>query len=127
MTHPGYSLSRRRPRAERYPVEMAAQASAKLPDLPRFKVLRVLGEGGFGTVYEAEDTVRGGRVALKRLSQLGAEALYRFKREFRSLADVVHPNLVHLHELLTHEGEWYLTMEVVAGEGFLAHVRAGLG
>jgi hypothetical protein len=52
-------------------------------------------------------------------------ALYRFKREFRALAGVTHPNLVALHELVATGGGWYFTMELVDGVDFLTHVRGG--
>ena len=54
----------------------------------RFAILRRLGMGGFGSVYEARDSVSGAIVALKTLHQLTPDSLVRFKREFRSLADL---------------------------------------
>ena len=65
----------------------------------RFELIRRLGEGGFGVVYEAFDHHRSSKVALKLLREGEGAALYRFKREFRALADVSHPNLVALDEL----------------------------
>ena len=56
-------------------------------DTERFCVLRRLGEGGMGVVYEVHDRVRDEVVALKTLRQTSAAALYRLKREFRSLSD----------------------------------------
>ena len=97
-----------------------AEAGAEISD--RFRILRRLGTGGFGVVYEVYDRERGGKVALKELSRLDAEALYRFKNEFRSLADVSHPNLVALHELFSDGGRWYLTMDLVDGVDFLTFV-----
>jgi serine/threonine protein kinase len=94
------------------------------PLLPqRFRVLRRLGEGGMGIVYEALDEERRERVALKTIRDVTAESLARFKREFRALADVHHPNLVTLGELFSEGPLWFFTMELVEGEDFLAYTR----
>jgi len=62
-------------------------SGAEFRGTARFELQRRLGAGGFGVVYEALDRERGERVALKVLQALDPEALYRFKREFRALAD----------------------------------------
>ncbi len=93
------------------------------PSLARFELRRRLGEGGFGVVFEAWDRERERRVALKQLREPDASALLRFKREFRALADVSHPNLVRLEELLHLEGQWYFSMELVDGVDLLTWVR----
>jgi len=89
----------------------------------RFKVIRRLGAGGMGVVYAAQDTHREELVALKTLLYVDAAAIYRLKKEFRALADVSHPNLVALYELIAVEDDWFFTMELVEGVGFLQHVR----
>jgi hypothetical protein len=91
----------------------------------RFLVQRRLGAGGMGVVYEAVDRERGARVALKTLRTLDANALLRFKSEFRALQDLQHPNLVSLGELIEDRGQWFFTMELVDGIDFLAWVRPG--
>jgi hypothetical protein len=88
-------------------------------------MVRCLGEGGMGLVYEVEDRERGEHVALKTLKRPTPELLYRLKREFRALADLQHPNLVALHELFAQEDGCYFTMELVAGQDFLRHVGLG--
>src|SRR5262249_20923403 len=62
-------------------------------------------------------------VALKLLRRASGRDLYRFKREFRALADIVHPNLVALHELHEMGGDWYFTMELIEGVSFIDWVR----
>lgn len=80
----------------------------------RFDIVRSLGTGGMGMVHEAVDRASGTRVALKTLHERDGHALYRFKREFRALADVAHPNLVQLYELIVEsDGACLFTMELV--------------
>jgi tetratricopeptide (TPR) repeat protein len=89
----------------------------------RFEIQGRLGAGGVGEVYRAFDRRQRSEVALKVLRTISARALYRFKREFRALADIVHPNLVTLHELHTSSDEWFFTMELVEGVPFIDWVR----
>jgi serine/threonine protein kinase/tetratricopeptide (TPR) repeat protein len=90
----------------------------------RYEVRRRIGQGGMGVVYEAFDREAERLVAVKTLRRFSPALLYRFKQEFRTLADVHHPNLVHLYELVASESELvFFTMELVRGEDFLAHVR----
>ena len=89
----------------------------------RFEIRGKLGAGGMGVVYRALDRQRGSEVALKVLSHVTGRDVYRFKREFRALADVAHPNLVSLYELHTAGEEWFLTMELVVGATFIQWVR----
>lgn len=88
----------------------------------RFEIVRRLGEGAFGVVYEAIDTKFGGRVAVKVLRSERATATARFKREFRSLVDVQHANLVRLFELAATGDTFFFSMELVDGVDFLTHV-----
>ncbi len=84
----------------------------------RFSVRRRLGKGGNGVVYEALDRERNAVVALKTLQSAEPGALYAFKKEFRSLADLSHRNLVALHELHAEGDVWFFTMELVHGRHF---------
>jgi tRNA A-37 threonylcarbamoyl transferase component Bud32 len=91
----------------------------------RYEILRRVGAGGMGVVYQALDRERNAKVALKTLRHVDAASIYRFKGEFRALADVSHTNLAALHELQCVEGQWFFTMEFVEGINFLAYVRRG--
>ena len=93
---------------------------------PRFEILARLGAGGMGVVFEAFDLDRKARIALKLLPRSEGSLLYLFKQEFRALADVAHPNLVTLHELIEHQGDWFFTMELVDGVDFLRFVRGSM-
>ena len=66
----------------------------------RYQVVRRIGAGGMGVVYEVEDLDRSQKVALKTIANPDVEKVYRLKREFRALADLSHPNLVALYELV---------------------------
>jgi serine/threonine protein kinase/tetratricopeptide (TPR) repeat protein len=100
--------------------------------LGQYELVRELGRGGFGVVYEARHLQRGDRVALKTLptmqdglslSARDADRLHRFRREFRSLADVNHPNLVGMQSLEVDGEYWFFTMDLVDGVDFLDYVR----
>jgi serine/threonine protein kinase len=95
--------------------------------LGRYDVLRRIGVGGMGVVYEAIDVEQGQRVALKTLRVLTGPNLHRFKQEFRSLAPVAHPNLLTVHELSVEDGEWFFSMEHVRGVSFFDHALVPLG
>jgi serine/threonine protein kinase/tetratricopeptide (TPR) repeat protein len=75
-----------------------------------------------GVVYEAFDEERRAAVALKTLNRFDGDALARFKREFRALQGLVHPNLVALDELFFEDGRWFFTMELLGGVDFVSHV-----
>ncbi|WNG49375.1 protein kinase [Archangium minus] len=89
----------------------------------RFQVRRPLGSGAFGSVYEVFDKHYNTVVALKLLNELRPSVLYRFKQEFRLLADRAHPNLVTLYELHSEGEQWFFTMEYVEGSHFGDYVR----
>ncbi len=83
----------------------------------RFRLLRVLGEGGTGVVYAALDELVGGEVAVKvlhpHLDDPGSRG--RLRREVRTTR-TPHPNLVTVHDLHRDGDLWFLSMELVRGE-----------
>lgn len=101
---------------------MVHAPAVEFPGTARFAVIRRLGQGGMGKVYEALDRERNTRVALKTLSTLNADTLLLFKNEFRALQDIQHPNLVRLGELFEDAGQWFFTMELVEGVDFITHI-----
>ncbi len=106
-------------------VEVETMGMRPRDDVPsRYDVVRRIGGGGMGVVHEAFDRQRGHSVALKTLAHFSPAALYAFKREFRALAGVGHPNLVHLYDLVATGNEPYFTMELVDGLDIVTHTRA---
>src|SRR5262245_39425477 len=95
---------------------------SELLSIGRFELVRTLGRGGHGVVYEANDPLRREPVALKVLYQRGPTYLYRLKREFRSLAEIRHPNLVALHELSVGDHDAHFTMDRIHGADFLSYL-----
>lgn len=84
----------------------------------RFRVLKKLGEGGMGEVYEAEDTSDGQVVALKVLSRhimSDRQAMRRFQKEARLLGEIRSPYVTNLIEVNQHHGQHYIVMDYVSG------------
>ena len=90
----------------------------------RYQLVRRLGAGGMGIVYEAFDRERSELVALKTLSRVDPAGIYDLKKEFRSLADVRHTNVVSLYDIVNEAGFWFFTMELVYGTPFSEFVAA---
>ncbi len=84
-----------------------------------FKILRVLGNGGMGVVYEAEDKALDRKVAIKKMReeiQEDPRERSRFLQEARLVAKMHHPNIVDIHSIVEDNGELYLVFEHVDGE-----------
>src|SRR5260221_1515995 len=90
--------------------------------IDRYQVVRRIGAGGMGVVYEADDVERGQKVALKTISNPDVEKVYQLKREFRALADLSHPNLVALYDLVVAADSCFFTMELLDGVDLLTYL-----
>ena len=93
-----------------------------------YRIVRQLGAGGMGVVYEAEDTRLRRNVAVKFLSaQLAQDApmLERFEREARAASALNHPGICTVHAIEQEEGQSFIVMELVDGEPLSARLAAG--
>ena len=83
-----------------------------------FRILREIGRGGMGVVYEAEQLSLGRHVALKVLpfaAMLDQQQLARFKNEARAAATLKHPNIVSVYSVGSERGVHYYAMELIEG------------
>src|SRR5271166_4443639 len=105
--------------SDRFQSEGPSGPIASWSGTERYEVIQRIGEGGMGVVYEALDRERRQPVAVKTLQRFSPDALYRFKQEFRTLADVMHPNLVRLYDLVASDDRGvFFTMELIRGATF---------
>jgi predicted Ser/Thr protein kinase len=95
------------------------------PELDRYAIEEVLGEGAMGIVYRAHDRELGRRVAIKMMKD--AAPTERFRREARAAAGIAHPNVVAVHDAGESGGRPWLVMELVEGRPMSALMREEQG
>ena len=107
-------------------ISLNEPAASRLGD---YELLEEIGRGGFGVVYEARHLKQQNHVALKTLptgangQEINAERLHKFRREFRTLSEINHPNLVGMQSLEFDGTQWFFTMDLIKGNDFLSYVR----
>ena len=106
--------------------ETIGKPFAAVPSIAAFNIVRLLGKGGMGTVYLAEDSSLKRFVAIKVMSKNLAQdsrGRDRFLREARAMATIEHPHVVQFHSFGEFSGQPYIVMEYVEGETLAERIK----
>jgi serine/threonine protein kinase len=102
-----------------------AVVTNELGTVGKYKLLRVVGRGGCGVVYEAHVESTGEKVAVKVIPKGSPARQRRILREAKALAELRHPAIVQLHDCLSDVLDTYLVMEFLKGETLEARISRG--
>ena len=100
----------------------------KIPDIGKYRILELVGEGAMGVVYKAVDTVLDRTVAVKVMNDAIArqdELRQRFLREAQAAASLQHPNVVSIYDLGEVGGHLFIAMEFVQGADLETLMQSG--
>src|SRR3954470_23280134 len=93
--------------------------NANIPDIGKYRIVELVGEGAMGVVYRALDTVLHRTVAIKVMNESIArqeELRQRFLHEAQAAASLQHPNVVSIYDLGEVDGHLFIAMEFVQGD-----------